>query len=158
MTWPTWKDRQGYGRQLPLSTVVKIVADDEHGGLEWRHVGVIATMIAESDLHEWSRPMVWSPDKVHHLSVDRGICALNSYWWADCPDDVAYDPPQAFHHVLAWLRWNAGAGLKGATEWDWRPLLDWQWHAYGTDRYLAAVPKVREAVNAERETRGMERI
>ncbi len=155
---PTWLDRQGYGLHVPLPLMVEHVADHPAGGLEWRHIGFTATMVAESDLFEWSRPMVWAPDKVHHLSVDRGVCALNSYWWSRVADVIAYDWRDAVDYVLDWIFYEADFGTKDAKPWDWRPLLDWQWNAYGTDRYLDAVPSVRVAVNEERATRGMREI
>ena len=159
---PTWQDRQGYGRDIPVADVVMRLADipeEQGGGLLWKHIHFLATMHAEnSGFMEWARPMVWKPDNVAHLSTDRGICALNSHWWSHVPDAVAYDWPDAVAVVLRWLAEEADKNTKDSRPWDWKPLLDWQWHGFGTDRYDAILPSMREAVNAERAARGITAI
>lgn len=161
MNWPidadpTWEDRQGRGPQLSFDDVARYVAAAENTvDLGWRHVHYIATMWAESSFYAWARPMVWKPDDAAHLSVDRGICALNSHWWDWVDDALAYDPPHAIRVTVHWISDRARDGVKGAKPWDWRPLLDWQWHAYGTQRYIDAMPLARSAVNEVRRSAGL---
>ena len=155
----TWKDRQGPGEALSLLEVVQIVDNDPNGGLEWRHIALIATMYAENNgFYPWARPIVWAPKKDHHLSVDRGICALNSYWWSRVPDRQAYDPERAIKMVLLWLVAEAEKGTMGSRQWDWRPLLNWQWHAYGTDTFKEYLGTAREGVNVERLIKGLKPV
>lgn len=157
--WPTWKDRQGYGREIPVMDVVTAVANaPRYGGLEWQHIGFIATMFAETHFKEWSRPVVWAPGEKHHLSIDRGLCALNSFYWKNVPDSQAYDYEQAINAATGWCGYYSEERVKGSRPWDWRPLLDWQWHAYGTNEFKEYVPVAREAVNVERAARGMASI
>ena len=102
--------------------------------------------------------MVYKPGDEAHLSTDRGICALNSYWWGWVPDIQAYDWVEAVKVVVKWLHDESVKGTKGAKEWDWKPLLDWQWHAFGTDEYLEYIPQARAAVNLKREELGITSI
>jgi hypothetical protein len=148
---PTWADRQGYGPALtPFQAATSIALAESTSDLGWRHVNFLATMMAESGLRAWSRPMVWAPGTPSHLTVDRGICALNSYWWAHVDDEAAYDPDMAIQAAIAWIKAHVEDGTRGAKSWHWRPILDWQWHAYGTDRFDAAVPDARAAINQVR--------
>lgn len=162
----TWQDRQGWGRQLPDEEIARLVADAPvGGGLEWRHIGVVATLLAESDGFEWARPMVWKPGTVYHLSVDRGICQFNSAkhpdgssptYWAEQPDSVAYSPVDAIAVMVEWLHVAGEKRIKDSKPWDWRPLLDWQWHGYGGTRYEEElIPRARVAVNKVRVSRGL---
>lgn len=159
---PTWADRQGYGRNIHMLDVAEFIATiptEEGGGVLWKHVHFMATMFAENNgFYEWARPMVFKPEDVAHLSVDRGVCALNSYWWGSVQDHVAYDWQAAIRLVLKWLTFEGGKGTKDASAWDWRPLLDWQWHAYGSTRYDSAVPRMREAINEARRKRDLKEI
>jgi hypothetical protein len=179
MAFPTYADRQSYGRQLSDREIAVHIADAPvGGGLEWRHVGVLATILGESNGYEWSRPMVWKQDDqdVYHLSVDRGICAFNSArredgtyptYWGPVPDRIAYDPPLAIAFMVEWLHTEANEGTKGAKPWDWRPLLDWQWHAFVDLRdssisgerkanWRKLMKRARDAVNEVRVSRGLE--
>jgi hypothetical protein len=145
---PDWRERNGDGPQLTLDDMAMLCMRAEHSyRLEWRHIGFIATMYAESRLYAWARPIVYAPGKEHHLTVDRGVCALNSFWWGFVDDEAAYDPAMAVRHSIIWLKAHAQDGTQGAKQWDWRPLLDWQWHAFGTDAQEAAVPEARAAIN-----------
>jgi len=161
-TPPTWSDRQTYGRDIPLDDVVSLLAEVPEvagGGLIWKHIHFLATMYAENNgFMEWARPMVYKPGDVAHLTTDRGICALNSHWWGHVPDGVAYDWEEAVKVVLQWLHDESVKGTKGAKEWDWKPLLDWQWHGYGTEKYHTYIPIARAAVNLKREELGITSI
>jgi len=157
----SYADRQGSGRQLTDLEIATIVSTAPvGGGMDWRHIHVIATILGESRGYEWARPMVWKPDTVYHLSIDRGICQFNSAvkndgtpatYWAGIPDHIAFDPEAAISAMLEWLDIAAKKGSKGASSWDWKPLLDWQWHGYGGDEYdNNFLPRARVAVNQVR--------
>lgn len=156
MAWPvvdepTWTERQGYGPRLTLGQGAMLIQQAEQTyDLGWRHVHFLATMWAESRLHAWARPMVWAPLTEHHLSVDRGVCALNSYWWHHVDDEQAYTPSMAIRAAIVRVRAWADEGAKGSTTWDWRPVIDWQWHAYGGDDYTNALGLSRDAINVVR--------
>lgn len=166
---PTWADRQTYGRDIPKEEVIDLLAtipEEEGGGLLMKHVTFLATMHAEnSGLYEWARPIVWRPDDPRvHQTVDRGICAFNSYWWGygnpeghiqRVTDAEAFDWPTAVRIALKWLQQESVKGTKGAEDWDWRPLLDWQWHGYGTDRYDDVFQTMRDGINAKRAELGI---
>lgn len=162
----TYADRLSNGRQLPDVEIAELVYNAPvGGGGEWRHIAVVATILAESDGYEWVRPVVWKPGTVYHLSVDRGICQFNSArradgtaptYWADVPDHVAYDPEAAIGVMVAWLHTEAAKGTKGATVWGWTPLLDWQWHGFGGDRYQhELLGRARRAMNTVRNAHGL---
>lgn len=152
----SWADRQTYGRKLTIPEFCELVAESPSGGDEWRHVDFVATMACENGLQEWARPMVWAPDKKHHLSTDRGVCALNSFWWSHVPDIVAFDPPAAVEAALEWLTVQAAQETKGSKWWRWGPLLDWQWHAYDpkSEKWQLAASQARAAFNVIRTESG----
>jgi hypothetical protein len=159
---PSWKDKQGQGRTIPIADVVSLVTDvalANDGVVQWKHLHFLSTMHAENNgFVEWARPMVYRPGNIAHLTTDRGVCALNSYWWRHVPDMVAFDWPAAMTAVLEWLYTESTRETRGSTVWDWRPLLDWQWHAYGTQRYSQAMPIMRHHVNEELAARGQDPI
>jgi hypothetical protein len=169
---PTWQDRQTYGRDIPDAWVAKEVVDyalDVEGKVIWKHIHFMATMHAENNgFYEWARPMVWRPDDLRvHQTTDRGICALNSYWYQTAyplehmqhvPDAVAYDWQAALHVTMDVIQEYAINKAKGSSIWDWKPILDWQWHAFGTERYEKALPVMRKAVNDELASRGLQAI
>lgn len=162
---PTWAEKQTYGPQLSYDQVADIIADvDNDPNLGWRHIHFIATMWAESRFYAWSRPLVWKekvkgqPRDKAHLSIDRGICAFNSYWWNHVTDREAYDPESAIKIAITWLEAESIKGTAGSKPWDWKPLLDWQWHGYGTKDYQDAITESRAAVNRIHSAAGLPAI
>jgi hypothetical protein len=122
------------GRKLPIEEVATIVLISE---CLWP-VEVVATIMAESGGYEWVRPIVVKQpdqDQRAHLSVDRGICQFNSYWWSHVPDRTAYDPYMAIPVMCA----AANAGQLG------------YWSAYGTANYESWLPMARKAVKSEQQ-------
>lgn len=148
-------NRRGEGARIPMQVFADHLGLPVRGQLGWKHVHFIATMWAESGGLEWVRPIVWNPGSAAHLSIDRGICQLNSHWWPDVPDSVAYDWRKATDFTVGWLNAEAAKWTRGSTPWNWGPLLDWQWHGYGTVLYTQFVAPARTAVNASRSVYGL---
>ena len=158
---PTWAERQTYGPKLTPVQFAECVHAASTEPLAWRHIHFVATMMNENGLQAWARPLVWKPGNEAHLSVDRGVCALNSRWWAHVRDFDAYEPAAAVGVAIGFCEEEAAKGTRGAKLWDWGPILDWQWHGYALDldvnsdpaaveRYRAFLPEARAAVNAVR--------
>lgn len=143
------------GRNYNFTEVARMCADADIDELGWQHIVFIATMYAESGFYEWIRPIVVDPGAKHHLSVDRGICQLNSYWWGDIPDSIAYDSPAAIGASIARIKGYVADGVRGSRPWKWSPILDWQWHAYGSPGYYQALGPARQAVNEIRAEDGL---
>lgn len=155
----TTLDRLGPGRYIAPRDLAHSIARADTPDLAWRHIHCIATVMAEHGspgIYEWQRPMVVKPGKPDHLSVDRGVWQLNSYWWPHVSDRRAYDLDESTAAVVTWLVRESTVGTKGAQPWDWKPLLDWQWHAYGTEFYNRSLGLARMAVNVVRDSHGLE--
>ena len=140
--------REGVGRRITRTRLLRLMFNtpERSGGggreaLGWRHVEVGATIYAESGGYEWRRPMVVDPDAPHHLSVDRGICAFNSYWWSHLADRECFDWTSAVGHMLLFCHKQGMARTFGSSPWDWSPILDFYWNAHGTKLYDEEVPK-----------------
>lgn len=134
---PTYEDRQTYGRQL---TPVQVAERCFLGGLgDWRGIRVVATLMGENGLLEWARPMVWSPGKASHLSVDRGAAAWNSYWHPSVPDAVAFDPYAAIDAMIAYVSRHEGYEIDLS-----------EWHGSDGPRFYENLPGARAAMNEVR--------
>lgn len=148
----TFEERNGWGTKYSFVEVADMINIMDASELGWQHITFLATIMAESDGWDRIRPVVLKddPQNPYHLTVDRGICQLNSHSWAFVEDPVAYSAPRAIAATINWIKDEVRKGTKGARPWRWSPILDWQWSAYGTDKFYANLGPAREAVNQVR--------
>lgn len=147
----TWQERQGYGRKLLDLEIAGII--DRSGYRDWNAIRCLATILAETDGYEWSRPMVVKddPDAKAHLSVDRGICAFNSYWFSRLSDRIVYDPELAIPAMIE-------VGEDRADP-EWKLNFDlWNVNRGDPPPSKKFLPQSREVVNAVRATYGEDPI
>lgn len=145
MAKPTYLDRSEAG---PEWTVDEVALHVVQSGSNYP-VEQTATIMAEAGGLTWARPMVLKdpedPDQRAHLSMDRGICQFNSYWWGTQalimlgPNDWRYVSDQvAFMPGLAIERMTIAVNLD---------MLGY-WNAYGTANYKSWESAARRAVEA----------
>lgn len=134
------------GPQLTADEIAAIVWAT--GQTDWNAINCVAVILAESAGYSWARPVVsHNPASPAYLSVDRGICQFNSYWFSHIPDRVAYDPLLAIPAMVEF------AGAEG------RWSLDFSlWSAYANESYIRHLGTARHAINRIRETNDLEPV
>lgn len=141
-------DRNSNGRQWSPEEIAAEVAKKFN---DWRGITIVSVIMAESGGFEWIRPMVLKDDPGHpaHLSIDRGICQFNSYWWAaTAPDKVAFTAPLAIALMCDTVASDNSWGLD-------RSKLDW-WTGYKSMAHLKFVGEARKGMNVVRQDQGLD--
>jgi len=139
-------NRNSNGRQMPMSWIADQVFPHYD---DWRGVNIVAVIKAESGGYEWARPMVLKPNPsdFDHLSVDRGICQFNSYWWHHVDDHTAFTPELAIAEMCKAVAlpdsWSINLG---------------PWNAYTSGAYKVYISGARTVMNSIRVKRGMPAI
>lgn len=142
-------DRNSNGRQWSAEEIATEVAkyyDD------WRGITITAVILAESRGFEWIRPMVLKEDPTDpsHLSVDRGLCQFNSYWWKDsAPDQLAFDGYKSIELMCRVVQPQPGDWVLSETKLRW-------WAAYKTGAHAAFASAARSGMNLSRKARGLD--
>lgn len=132
-------ETEGGPRLTPVQVAGHVV---DTGLVDWRSITVTAVIWAESGGYAWARPIINKPGEPDHLSVDRGICQFNSYWWHHVADRIAYDPAFAIPTMVNAVRTDG-----------WSLDLRW-WNTFTSGAYQQHVPAARQAVNAVLVARG----
>ena len=131
------------GPLLTADEIAQIAWNTGHD--DWNAINCVAVILAESGGYSWARPVVsHNPASPAYLSVDRGICQFNSYWFSHITDRVAYDPVRAIPAMVDF-----------ASE-DGRWSLDFSlWSAYSNESYVRYLGTARQAINRIRSTHRM---
>lgn len=134
------------GPLLSADEIALIVWNTGHQ--DWNAINCVAVILAESGGYSWARPVVaHDPLSPAYLSVDRGICQFNSYWFSHVPDRVAYDPQLAIPAMVEF-----------ATE-EGRWSLDFSlWTAYANRAFTRHLGTARRAINLIRKGHGLQPV
>lgn len=129
--------------QHTMEEIAEFLRDDGRLWGYWGSINFLATMWGESGGNAFAMPVVVNPDSKAHLSIDVGICQINSYWQSHRYDRL---------EELLDARTNVTVALDIAFSNDepaWRPTLIW-WNIYKKAMHKVHVGQARRAINKVR--------